>query len=95
MAALTNNRFYAKLSRLMGLDQRLRAAATSGRAPFVSDRVLGGLFEAYVAGMHRELGVHRHERLYALFAGMMTPYALAFHQLMLGPPPSLPPSPLL
>ena len=83
MAALTNNRFYANLSRRMGLDRRLRVAETSGRAPFASDRVLGGLFEAYVAGVHRELGVRHHDRLCALLSGMMTPCALAYHRLML------------
>jgi dsRNA-specific ribonuclease len=80
--ALVCNRFYAHLSRTLGLDQRLLLAETSGQQPLQSDRVLGGLFEAFVGGMHKELGFEGHRKLYEWFEDLITPYARAFWQEM-------------
>ncbi|KAF8241596.1 ribonuclease III [Wilcoxina mikolae CBS 423.85] len=84
MAALVNNRFYAQLSRALCLDKRLVIAESTCRNPLESERVLGGLFEAYVGGMHKEMGIERHKELYSWFRQLMEPYALDFFRQMQG-----------
>jgi len=84
MTTLVNNRFYAHLSRTLGLDKRLIIAESTCRAPLDSERVLGGLFEAYVGGMHKEMGMERHMELYSWFRQLMEPYVLGFFKQMQG-----------
>jgi len=81
MSALTtvllSNRFYAHLSRTFGLEAKLkvRLQNCSGSDNVVnSERVLGGLFEAYVAGVYGEYGASRFAELYTWFARWMKPY---------------------
>jgi len=80
MAALINNRFYAHMARQLGLADRLVTGITAGTKPFESDRVLGGLFEAFVGGMHKDMGMERYQELYLWFNALMKPYALAFQK---------------
>ena len=80
MAALINNRFYAHMARQLGLADRLVTGITAGSKPFESDRVLGGLFEAFVGGMHKDMGMERYQELYLWFNALMKPYALAFQK---------------
>lgn len=80
MAALINNPFYALLARRLELPRRLVTGVTASEMTAQSDRVLGGLFEAYVGGIHKDLGMHNHRDLYAWFQPLMEPYATAFRK---------------
>ncbi|KAF8534230.1 ribonuclease III domain-containing protein [Trichophaea hybrida] len=84
MTALVNNSFYAQLSRILGLDKHLIIAESTGNGPKDSERVLGGLFGAYVGGMHKEIGMERHMELYSWFRQLMEPYALDFYKEIQG-----------
>ncbi|KAF8254044.1 ribonuclease III [Wilcoxina mikolae CBS 423.85] len=80
MATLINNKFYAHLARKMGLADRLVMGVTAGNKPLESERVLGGLFEAYVGGMHRDMGMERYQELYVWFNALLEPYAIAYQK---------------
>jgi len=84
MRALINNRFYAHLSRTLGLVPRLIIAQSTNDSPRQSERVLGGLFEAYIGGMHRELGLAGYQDLYTWFRELMEPYAIDCFRQMQG-----------
>lgn len=77
MAALINNPFYALLARRLDLPKRLVTGVTASEKTAQSDRVLGGLFEAYVGGIHKDLGMDKHRELYAWFKPLIEPYAMA------------------
>ncbi|KAF8538370.1 ribonuclease III domain-containing protein [Trichophaea hybrida] len=80
MATLINNKFYAHLARKLGLADRLVMGVTAGNKPLESERVLGGLFEAYVGGMHRDMGMERYQELYVWFNALLEPYAIAYQK---------------
>jgi len=93
---LLSNRFYAHLSRTLGLEARLkvRLQDCSGSGSVVSsERVLGGLFEAYVAGVYGEYGPARFAELYTWFSRWMRPYFVDISSQIAGilppPPPTL------
>jgi hypothetical protein len=43
-------------------------------------RICAGLFEAYVGGMHKELGIRGYPQLCQWFESIMKPYAIAFKE---------------
>jgi dsRNA-specific ribonuclease len=74
---LVNNRFYAHLSQRLGLAEKVIAVNPESRR---SARVHAGVFEAYIGGMHRELGLAGHERLFQWFRGVIEEYAQRFYE---------------
>lgn len=94
---ILSNRFYAHMSRTLGLNSRLRLHNANYNGTLETERVLGGLFEAYIAGVYKEYGNARFAELYVWFAGWMRPYFVAISSQITGKPihsQSLPTSPL-
>lgn len=83
--ALTSKPLHAHLSRLLTLPPRLKSASPP------SEKVLADLFDAYLAGISRDLGLARFDDLYRWYFTLLEPYAVAYHQLYashtLAPPP--------
>ncbi|KAI5817381.1 hypothetical protein BZA77DRAFT_40281 [Pyronema omphalodes] len=77
-AALVNNEFYSHMSRKLGLVQRLRVRGEHDKS--ATTRICAGLFEAYVGGMHKELGIKGYPLLCQWFESIMKPYAIAFKE---------------
>jgi len=73
---LINNRFYAYLSQRLGLADMVKAASPQAR---MSERVHAGIFEAYIGGMHRELGLAENAKLFQWFRGVIEGYAQHFY----------------
>ncbi|KAI5817360.1 ribonuclease III domain-containing protein [Pyronema omphalodes] len=76
--ALVNNEFYAYICRQLGLIQRLKVHGEHDKC--ATTRICAGLFEAYVGGMHKELGLKGYPQLYEWFESIMKPYAIAFKE---------------
>ncbi|KAA8902668.1 ribonuclease III domain-containing protein [Sphaerosporella brunnea] len=76
--ALTSRALHAHLCRLLQLPQYLR---TSSPTVLQSDRVLAELFEAFIAGVAKDLGLGRWEELYRFYFQLLEPFIHAFHAL--------------
>ncbi|KAL7268468.1 hypothetical protein RUND412_008908 [Rhizina undulata] len=74
-AALESNSFYAVICRRLGLHTKLKALSCQAME---SDRVLGSLFEAYIGGVYKEIGIDRYSVIYKWFSELLTPYAQAY-----------------
>ncbi|KAF8534407.1 hypothetical protein BDD12DRAFT_699952, partial [Trichophaea hybrida] len=77
--ALTSKPLHAHLSRLLNLHQNLHTSAPE--KTLSSDKVLAELFEAYLAGLSRDLGIHRFHDLYAWYHSLLSPFTHAYHAL--------------
>lgn len=78
--ALENNKFYAALSRKLGLEDQIVATSVEQRQ---SDNVLGGVFEAYVGGRFLDMRkVHGDQdakfKLNAWVDELMKPYMVYY-----------------
>lgn len=87
MGALENNDFFAHLSRIYGLKERLLVGSTTSvKLIQNSNTVLGGLFEAYVGGVYLD-NVARTDEATALHAmikwltPVFEPYLASYRQL--------------
>lgn len=79
------------MSRAHGLDLRLRLQGVNHENVLESERVLGGLFEAYIAGVYKEYGNAGFAALYAWFAWWMRPYFVEISTQLRSTPPAPPP----
>ena len=70
----------AHLARRTGMSDDIVLGNCSINWTHPGHKVLGGLFEAYVGGMQRELGLEGYPVLYNWFEDMMLPYAQHFHK---------------
>ncbi|CUS11619.1 unnamed protein product [Tuber aestivum] len=92
--ALEDKAFYAHLSRRLGLHNRIPLTYQAGE----SDRILSGLFTAYVGAIQRELGTDGFPTISGTFCQLLRPYAEAYkahHDTHIAANPHLPPTPII
>lgn len=81
-SALVSNRFYCHLTRTLGIAGRLEIGGSASIQTIGTERVIGGLFEAYIGGIHRETGLGGYPTLYRWFEDLVKPYAIQFPRII-------------
>ncbi|KAI5844308.1 hypothetical protein BZA05DRAFT_173756 [Tricharina praecox] len=76
--AITSRALHAHLSRALSLPSHLRAASADTAS---TERAQSELFEAYIAGVFRELTAARFDELRAYHLQLLQPYIVAYHAL--------------